>query len=286
MVCCREVNVIGFYGHSNVGDESYKLAFPKLFPNYNFHFSDKITNPDWTTILGGGNVCSDHFLTQANLAKKKYAISVGGIDSRLENFDGVYVRDEQKIPNSILIPDLAFCLEPERERGIELLKNLFNGRDLYEKKIGVIINSYLCVGDSNLARDEALFQYFSYNLARIMDNTNASFIFIPFGTNHFDDRIPNSWISGKCKWWKKNLVIFEQFCPQTTLNIVSACDAVISMRLHSSIFSTISNVPFAISLNVCVASVVAAKSHAPRILARLIRNTSASLPISVPMSSL
>jgi polysaccharide pyruvyl transferase WcaK-like protein len=255
-----DVNIVGWYNHGNIGDESYKICFPKLFPDIQFSFTEKVgKNKLLPTILGGGNVCSNAFLDQIEHVKsKKFAISVGITEEnpikRMEMFDEIYVREtksqeilESKGIKSKLIPDLAFCLEPNKNKGKELLDNLFkiNNRDLYEKVVGVVFNAYLCVGDNKLARDESTFQKVTWDIAKVIDNTSASFVFIPFGLSQpHDDRVSNAWLASRCKFWKKNLVLFDKHDPQTTLDLISACDTVISTRLHSSIFSTVSNVPF------------------------------------------
>jgi polysaccharide pyruvyl transferase WcaK-like protein len=51
-------------------------------------------------------------------------------------------------------------------------------------------------------------------------------------------------ISSRCKFWKKNLVIYDRLTVQKTLDMISTFDAVINTRLHSGIFSLISGVPF------------------------------------------
>jgi polysaccharide pyruvyl transferase WcaK-like protein len=252
------VNVVGWYGHGNVGDESYKICFPKVFPGHSFSFSADGSGSG-PAVLGGGNVCSKSFLDQMDrFSGRKFAVSVGCTRddpaARLMGFDGVFVRDEESVENlrragvaARLAPDLAFCLEPDRAAGRAELERRFEGqgRDLYEKVVAVILNAYLCVGDDVLAREEANFQKVVWDLARTMDSTNASFVFLPFGTGQpHDDRIANSWLAGKCKYWKKNLVVYDAPGVQRTLDLLSACDCAISTRLHSSIFSAVACVPF------------------------------------------
>ena len=78
-----------------------------------------------------------------------------------------------------------------------------------------------------------------------MDDTNASFVFIPFGGGDpQNDRITNGLAYAKCKFWKKNLMIYDQLSVQDTLDIFAAADASINTRLHASIFSTITGTPF------------------------------------------
>lgn len=256
-----DANVVGWYNHGNIGDESYKICFPKVFPGMQFTFGERVgrMNKSLPTALGGGNVCSSSFLDQmVQIKGKKYAISVGTTKdnpvARMSMFDEVFVRETQSqelLANhnikAKVIPDLAFSLEPDRARGRAMLESLFkaNGRELYKQVVGVVFNAYLCVGDSRLARDEATFQKVTWDIASTMDSTAASFVFIPFGLSQpHDDRIANAWLASRCKFWKKNLVVFEKNDPQSTLDLISACNAMISTRLHSSIFATVAQVPF------------------------------------------
>ncbi len=96
-----------------------------------------------------------------------------------------------------------------------------------------------------LSRDYLQLQKVIFDLAKLADETNASFVFFPMSTGMpWDDRITNGMIAGKCKFWKKNLMIFNPLDVQQTLDLISSLDVVISTRLHSSIFSLISEVPF------------------------------------------
>src|SRR4051812_19339112 len=102
----KVVTTLGWYNKSNCGDESYKLAFPKVFPDYEFRFADKLTpeiiGESDAFILGGGDVMSNAFLDQlAFINKPKHIISVSaneGVDiTRLTNFDNIIVRDNKSL---------------------------------------------------------------------------------------------------------------------------------------------------------------------------------------------
>jgi polysaccharide pyruvyl transferase WcaK-like protein len=78
-----------------------------------------------------------------------------------------------------------------------------------------------------------------------MDHTPASFLLMPFGNGFpHNDRISNGFIYSNCKFWKKNVLLFDKLSVQETLDIFTAADAAISTRLHSSIFSCIGGIPF------------------------------------------
>jgi polysaccharide pyruvyl transferase WcaK-like protein len=99
--------------------------------------------------------------------------------------------------------------------------------------------------ESLLARDYINFEKVSMELGRLMDETPASFILMPFG-NGFpqNDRIANGVAYANSKYWKKNLLLLDKLDVQSTLDICAAVDAAITTRLHAGIFSCIGETPF------------------------------------------
>ncbi len=58
-----KIRCVGWYDHHNTGDEAYKLAFPKLFPDGEISFAENAEGADDVDliILGGGDVVSSSF---------------------------------------------------------------------------------------------------------------------------------------------------------------------------------------------------------------------------------
>jgi polysaccharide pyruvyl transferase WcaK-like protein len=261
----KKITVLGWYGHGNAGDESYKTSFPLLFPQYQLNFTDSLNedhrkNSD-AFILGGGAVMEPAFLNQLkNIKKDKYIISVTANKNApielLKDYKKILVRDvnSQKTLNQLgvintLMPDLAFLLRADKNAGYEFISKLFQQEkhELYEKIVVIVYNAHLGIVDSDkyLAREQLNFLKVANDIADIADNTSASFVFVPFGTSQpWDDRITNSWLASKCKFWKKNIIIFDKINFQQLINIIASANAVISTRLHASIFSCIAGVPF------------------------------------------
>lgn len=259
------INVIGWYGHGNVGDEAYKLAFPLLFPDHTLDFSEKINQeePASCIILGGGDVFYPSFTRQfhnlpASVRKVALSISLTANSDfeSLKLFDRVYVRDyasallasSHGFTNTTYMPDVTFMLTPDAAQGKEWLKNRFkeSKNELYNKVVVCVVSNYISHAKlDTLARDLTQFLGVSQYMAKTADDTSASFVFLPFSTNEpWDDRVSNSWVANRCKWYRKNLVVWDAPDVQTTLNIIAAADACVSSRLHSSIFSTIAGTPF------------------------------------------
>jgi polysaccharide pyruvyl transferase WcaK-like protein len=252
----EKIGILGWYGHRNAGDESYKLSFPALFPQYDCVFVEKVYPEINTYILGGGDIVCDHFLSMLKDIPNKHIMSasISKSNTKLDKFKTIAVRDMQSVAYAAAsgvmvqyVPDFAFGLSFNVERGKELIKRYFAGNELYTKVVTVVLNSHLLPEHSGLglARQMIAFENLSYQLSQAIDNTPASFLFLPFGMSMpWDDRVPNSWVATKCKFYQKNSIIYEPLTVQDTIDIIAASDAVVSTRLHSSIFSCVTGTPF------------------------------------------
>ncbi len=253
-----KIGVIGWYNKRNAGDESYKISFPNVFPEHTFEFSEKITEAD-AYILGGGDIVCESFLKEfAQIDKPKHIMSVSlgnNLNTEiLTKFNNIIVRDFHSLDNAnnarlqaILCPDFAFALSPNLENGINILNKTFSdeGIEKYTTVIGVIINSHLYHQHDSSYRSIIEFEKLKQEISWAIDRVNASFLFIPFGKRMpWDDRNSNSSVMSVCKFWNKNTSILENLDPQSTLDVISACDMIISTRLHSSIFSCVAGTPF------------------------------------------
>ncbi len=245
--------VLGWYDHSNIGDEAYKIAFPKIFPDHKFTFTDQLPKENERIFLGGGDVLQSYFLDQLKKSKApKYAMSVNikcqELPQYLEMFNQLFIRNVCSTTNKTLsIPDFSFMLEPDPENGKKLIAKMFEEAkaDLYDKVIIVVLNAYLCSGEAALARDHIAFDKLCYDLAKIMDSTAASFLLLPFGNSFpHNDRLAASALYPRCKFWKKNVLLYRELSVQGTLDVVSAANMLIGSRLHASIFATIGGTPF------------------------------------------
>jgi polysaccharide pyruvyl transferase WcaK-like protein len=255
----NQVNVVGWYGKRNCGDESYKLAFPCVFPEYEFVFSDQPIEKADAYILGGGDILNNSLLAKfQNIKKPKHVMSVTAsskIEKKmLDGFRTIIVRDTASHANlksigvdALLYPDFSFALSYNKERGAQLIKSFFDKEkhDLYDKKVVVVMNGHMVPYHAAPAYEYARLDKLCYDLAISLDQTPASFIFIPFGTKApWDDRLPNGIVASRCKYWKKNVMVYDELGVQDILDMISGSHAVISSRLHSSIFSATCERPF------------------------------------------
>lgn len=255
------IRVIGWYDRHNIGDESYKLSFRQLFPQEEFDFKGEHSAYD-VCILGGGDIL--HAAANLNRAlsvpaKRRIIFSVSATNENtplelVSRFDQIFVRDKasvkfltQKGLNCTFVPDAAFILKPDPVSGEKILRDLFarEKRELYDRRVVLVFNAHLLPRIELLARDQNTFFKAVQDMARVMDETSASFILLPMGTDSpYDDRAIHGLLQHHCKFWKKNLVVYDRLSVQDTLSLISAADAAISTRLHTSIFSTVCGVPF------------------------------------------
>jgi hypothetical protein len=138
-----KIKILGWYNKDNIGDESYKLSFPMLFPYHHLTFSDKIDqyNADYY-ILGGGNIVNESFIEQLKDVKNKVAISVNVNQHNvhmLKDFKYVYVRDRvgYELLKQNNIPcdfgaDISCILDAETKNFSQIYKK--NNLELYENK--------------------------------------------------------------------------------------------------------------------------------------------------------
>lgn len=248
--------VFGWYNYGNCGDESYKLSFPQLFPQHTFKFVNKISQFEVANcdliILGGGNVLKPSFFRELEKIppdKDIYAVSVGAeqfYEGEYDRFKHLYVRDQftydmlEGYPRT-LIPDFGFALKGDPVRGKNWIKELFAAErlDLHDKVVVVTLSAYLLSGGNDgLAREALHFMDFSYKFSHLVDEIPATFIFLPFHSRMpVDDRVSNSWVASKCKWWKKVYNEWRRLSVSDTLDVIAAADLVISTRLHCSLFA-------------------------------------------------
>jgi hypothetical protein len=258
----------GWYDHGNVGDEQYKTSFPALFPGHDNRFVRQLNAADvnWSdeVVVGGGNIVNAHFLEQIDRyippTKPVSLFSVGATDVPIDNparfarFKKIWVRDQLSrnrlaaigVPSDC-VPDSSWVLTPDIDHGDRLWRDLFvsQNKDLYSKRVVVVLNAHLTSKQPDLlARDALRWQVFADDMVSVIDGTSASFAFLPFGRHMpWDDRVPGSWVAHKCKWHKKNAVVWDEWSVQDSLDFIAAADATVSMRFHSTVFSCIAGVP-------------------------------------------
>lgn len=144
----KKVLILGFYHHRNLGDELFKEAFKKLFPDYELTFTNHITVPQATNcdaiFIGGGSFLDQPLAADPEAVweiayKPLLYIGVGlETDIHHEHMNLlnraclIAARSDVglgKVPNAIVIPDLVHSLNqripsPSTRQGILFIPNV------------------------------------------------------------------------------------------------------------------------------------------------------------------
>jgi polysaccharide pyruvyl transferase WcaK-like protein len=255
--------VYGWYNHDNLGDESYKSSFKKTWPEHEFTFSDRVLDEDVDKyelcIIGGGDVIREKSLkhiSRLNCPKISISVTITSLSlfPDIHILDHIYVRDMSSYNNLIkfgydkvtYIPDISIILEGNKENGDRLISRLFekNNCDKYNKVYTIVVNSHLVGNSTTSFKDKIMFFKMTNDTVECIDNTPASFLFLPFSTSlPWDDRISNGLVNSYSKFYKKNCVIYDNLSVSDSIDIISASDMIISSRFHGLIFGLGNNIP-------------------------------------------
>ncbi len=252
---------LGWFGHQNCGDEMFKEALPHLFPSHEFLFFSVLKkNIDYINqcdilFIGGGNIVDPVFLEGLEkITIPYYFLGVGITEQKNAGLvlgaQQVFVRDQRSLDfidksyaQKYLAPDLAFSMKANKENGRKLLQNIPTVRKGLPT-IGLFLND--CV---NSVAHSPIIKFIEYNkvileLARFLDNLPYNIVFIPMSFLPPDDRRMSLDVAGNMRKGYNTHCVVNQMTPQDCLDLTSALDFAITMRLHASIFCTIGNVPF------------------------------------------
>lgn len=130
-----KVLVYGWYNHGNLGDDLFVAAFRYLFPTFNFIFTDRITSQNLQDVdavfIGGGSLIGEPLNIANDLVfetlkqKKLFYIGIGTetvinpkhlelikLAKLIATRTSKNLQSIQDInSNTIVIPDLVYCLE-------------------------------------------------------------------------------------------------------------------------------------------------------------------------------
>jgi polysaccharide pyruvyl transferase WcaK-like protein len=250
-----KIDIVGWYGRRNVGDEAFYDVMRQFLCGHELTFCSPPQRPSEgdIVILGGGAVVSPYYLETLPPDKPKYALGVGlEYESEIEllekaNFGHVMLRNmvdadtakaRLKCPVTA-IPDLAFNYQynPGRRYVTE------------PKSIGIFLTDYV-----NPAIDRPPDQFgaraysFHQNMAKVCDalaEKGYSLYFIPCCTwGYADDRRVAMDVVSHMKYIRKAQVRFVAYSPQAMIDTMTDFELTICMRFHAHIFSMIAGVPF------------------------------------------
>lgn len=227
------INIIGWYGEKNAGDEAFKFVFNEMFSYHDIVYSKKIIKEADRVILGGGGVMCGDYLDELG-SRAVYAIGVdihlsGATYDQLRqiNFKSIVTRSElyAGVANSqgwhavSYAPDIAFALD-------------YPKHECAKDRVGIILNHEL---NEDALAEVSLFIKHLFAIGK-----RPFFITMYDGLEKPDFNV--------CKKIQSNFLeyipIFRNHKPIDVIQHIASCEFVMSMRFHGSIFAAGCGVPF------------------------------------------
>lgn len=249
-----KINVLGWYGMNNVGDEVFRHVFCELLAGHELRFVTPPSSCDDcdVVVLGGGAVVSPFYLER--LPSGNYDLYAVGVDLAYETeadlLKGLPIRgavmrnraDLARMPcHAEYAPDLAFLMRPS---GADVLSRY---KKTAKKTVGVFATDYV-----NPAIDRPVNEFsgraasFKTGMAKELDLLAAAgyeVILVPCATGGYgDDRRINLDIAAFMKG--KPTLVFDTLSPQEMIDLIAGLDAAVCMRYHSHIFCVVAGTPF------------------------------------------
>jgi len=254
-----KVNVVGWYGMNNIGDEAFKPAINRIFQNHEVEYitpPKKHTSPD-LVVLGGGAVASPFYFEVMPKGCPRYAL---GIDLAYESesdllakeqFNAVYFRNsldmkywKWKFDCPVqAIPDLSFYIRPSGRRVAEK----FHVLKTDSKKVAVFATDYVNPAQGRPPAEFGAKSWsFATNLAKELDQMTADgwtvYILCCSTGGYGDDRRMGLQLKAFMK--HPPVLILDTFSPQDMVDFIAEMDLSVCQRFHSHLFSTIAGTPF------------------------------------------
>jgi len=243
--------VLGWYGHGNLGDESFKAAFKTLWSDVDFtfrdHLSDEVNTFD-SLWVGGGSFLSNEIPGVASTDVKVPIYIVGvGVDpgtkpsSRklLEKARLVIVRDTASLKHypALVAPDLAFSIKTDP---------CYIGASK-AKQVVILLNDFLTPNSDSPEWRSVAYQWFINQFSEACNAlVEQGYVlhFMPMCTGDIDDRRISAAIVGRIKnksraIWYVRPVTFDELMTQ-----LANSEFTITQRFHGIVFSTICGTPF------------------------------------------
>lgn len=246
-----KINFFGWYGRHNSGDEAFKLAHAKLFPDVERIYT--VDDPDYTAdhvILGGGDVIKPFYLEKLDASKPFSAIGCGlGYESEaqllkahppehliLRNRRDIEVAHEAGLMSEYC-PDLAFLLEPTESIEIRKRKK--------KKSMAVVLSDSLNASFGHRDPKELAYsEYYKWTLAdsltELLQWYDIHFLVYSKDQYSNDHRMAFD-VAARMKGG--NYPIIDCSEPQFALNIMKSFDLALVTKFHSLLFGTIAGTP-------------------------------------------
>jgi polysaccharide pyruvyl transferase WcaK-like protein len=279
-ICKKRIFIIGYFEHSNIGDEQYKDTFTyflnKYLPNnvlINYINCDKLLLYDFDEtdiiILGGGDILNDYFLDTVikkfnNKKNKILAVSVGlpyiniiKHTNKLNIIDNIFIRSKQDIQEIsqyyqldkiLYIPDMSrYILDLKQSSKIKVLQKI---KTITKKIICISLNQHI-KGDNDEYYTNCINNLHLFIKYLII--SGFFIIFVPYNTNSKNPQendilihndIYNKLRDDTLKLIQENMINIDYTLNgNDILEIYSYSYVNIVMRFHACLFSIYSNTP-------------------------------------------
>lgn len=246
-----KILVYGFYHKNNIGDQLFIKAFEKLFPNYIFLFTDKITTEllkEYNIIFFGGGSFLDgdpKFSSEIiSLLLEKSIFYIGvGTETDIHQTHQILMKSAKLIAsrsfdiskaislnsNTIQIPDIVYSLHQAKTK-TKINKILF------------IPNSIVVPNYSSQHWTHAAWGYFKSEFCQTLDELSNSYK-IDFlsmcENNKNNDTHAGIEINNFCL--KKYKIISTN--EENIIEIIKQYDLIITQRFHGIVLANMCNIP-------------------------------------------
>lgn len=229
------IDVIGWYGEHNCGDEAFRLVLNDQLQNHVVNFCKFYSGGD-VALFGGGGVVQGSYLDNLPARVPKFAIGVDLSlhDERFERwrrieFKHMWVRSRSDLAvlsnmmvmsNVSYCPDIAFMLGKPRE-------------PLNRSNTGIILSSDLTEPQRT-------------QMIQAISRIDGPLSFVSFynGDGVSDAEMNNSVINELPLASKRGMEVVNAPNPHYILNYIAGLKQVFTMRFHASVFATLARTPF------------------------------------------
>jgi hypothetical protein len=245
----------GWFNHNNVGDELFKDAFTKLFPDYNFTFTDHFTlenvnNAD-VIFLGGGSflnqpifIPEDWMDVWDNLLRKKILYIGVGLETDIHKDHKallyrsslVATRTKNKLNNPVFnvieIPDLVYALND----------SLYLSDVANPNSVLILPNVSVVPRHNDPHWMHASWDHFKTEMAQFLDYLIDSKYSVRFANMCLDHKVDDNFASHAiCSTMinRESNIILNYL----DIRMISTYGMVITQRFHGIVMSDMAGVP-------------------------------------------